>query len=254
MFLKNLIKAATAVVIATFLAMTGSQSASGELATRTIGTKNVPTLYATPNTGEAGFQMVPGGGLFVCKVGSREGVYCPPWQYVDKVVHYAYYAGIDTRLLMAVLYNEQCAWFCPIQHGWLPETVRSWVSGASLGVTNIKEPTFNEVKAAHSVIIGKAQWRDLAYDPDLAIKVAAFKLADIQRELPDRWDANLTRDQLLAMGLNQGAGVMLDFSRNTPPQDQAGSDARWYGDQVAKNWPEIESILCQSGAYRCFNV
>jgi hypothetical protein len=69
-------------------------------------------------------------------------------------------------------------------------------------------------------------------DPTLAIEAAAWHLHDLARQLPATRTRRYTKDELLALGYNTGAGNMRAFARGAKPGVQAQS----YLDNLRENW------------------
>jgi soluble lytic murein transglycosylase-like protein len=75
-------------------------------------------------------------------------------------------------------------------------------------------------------------WTELPDDPALAIEAAAWYLHDLAADLPEHWPARYTRDELLALGYNAGAGSMKEFAGGARP----GAVAQSYLDRLRDNW------------------
>jgi len=135
-------------------------------------------------------------------------------------------AGIEPRLLMAILYNEA---YKPHD----PEFERAWQRqkpDAAFGIANMHRAAFDETKQRHG--FADRRWEELPDDRDLAIEAAAWHLHDLAAQLPAQWPASYTKDELLALGYNTGSGNMLAFARGAHP----GSQAQSYLDRLHANW------------------
>ncbi|QBS43803.1 hypothetical protein [Nocardia sp. CS682] len=146
-----------------------------------------------------------------------------PW--VGSAVKYGNTAGIDPRLVLAIVYNEggyrsdsfieremSYAYDVFIREGG------NLIRPNSLGLTNMKEDTFNELKSKFPAEFSGKNWSDLKEDPDLAIMAATYNLKRIQDqyagEVPDELKEKYTLDQFLAAGYNA--------ERNIPDYFEAG--------------------------------
>ncbi|MEV6555825.1 hypothetical protein AB0M22_08925 [Nocardia sp. NPDC051756] len=146
-----------------------------------------------------------------------------PW--VGSAVKYGNAAGIDPRLVMAIVYNEggyrsdsfieremSYAYDVFIREGG------NLIRPNSLGLTNMKEGTFEDVKRIFRSEFEGKEWSDLKEDPDLAIKAATYNLKRIQDQyvggVPDELKEKYTLDQFLAAGYNA--------ERNIPDYFEAG--------------------------------
>ena len=75
-------------------------------------------------------------------------------------------------------------------------------------------------------------WDELPDDPGLAIEAAAYYLHDLGRQLPAHLSTPLSRDELMALGYNTGAGNMQAFARGV----KVGPQAQTYLDTLHQNW------------------
>lgn len=148
-----------------------------------------------------------------------------PAHFAVQVRKSAKKADINPQLLMAILYNED---YKP----HTPELERSWQRikpDASFGIANMHRAAFNETKRGRFT---KRQWEELPDHPDLAIEAAAWHLHDLANRIPTNRTAELTKDELLALGYNAGAGNMRAFARGAHPGPQAQS----YLNNLHDNW------------------
>ena len=156
-----------------------------------------------------------------------------PADFAAPVVSYARQAGVDPQLLMAILYNESYKPHDPaFQRAWL-----KLKPGAALGIANMHEAAFDQVKAGRS--FADSSWTQLPDDPDLAIEAAAWYLHDLAAQLPAHRTGSLTEDELLATGYNAGASNMLLFARGVQP----GSQAQSYLDTLRQNWAQAGQVI-----------
>jgi soluble lytic murein transglycosylase-like protein len=149
-----------------------------------------------------------------------------PARYAAPVRRYAAAAGIDARLLMAILYNES---YKPHD----PTMERAWQKlhpDAAFGVANMHHSAFDDTKRGRD--FAHRDWTELPDDPDLAIEAAAWYLHDLAHQLPDNWPGRYTRDELLALGYNAGPGSMASFADGAKP----GAVAQGYLDRLHANW------------------
>ncbi|MFE7595326.1 transglycosylase SLT domain-containing protein [Kitasatospora sp. NPDC057512] len=164
-----------------------------------------------------------GGGR--AKPATRRGGYAPA-DYAEPVRRYATEAGVNPQLLMAILYNES---YKPHD----PELERAWQRGkpdASFGIANMHRAAFDDTKPGRP--FASRQWEELPDDRDLAVQAAAWHLHDLAAQLPARPGVSLSRDELVALGYNAGAGNMLAFARGV----KVGSQAQSYLDRLRDNW------------------
>ena len=149
-----------------------------------------------------------------------------PAHYAADTVRYGKQAGIDPQLLMAILYNES---YKPHD----PAFQRSWQKlkpDAAFGIANMHKAAFDDTKRGRD--FADRRWDELPDDPGLAIEAAAYYLHDLDRQLPAHLSTGLSRDELLALGYNTGAGNMQAFARGVKP----GSQAQTYLDTLRSNW------------------
>jgi Transglycosylase SLT domain len=156
-----------------------------------------------------------------------------PARFAPQVRTHAGRAGIHPQLLMAILFNEA---YKP--HDAALE--RAWQKiqpDAAFGIANMHRAAFDEAKRGRD--FADRDWQELPDDPDLAIEAAAWHLHDLARQLPARWSGDYTKDELLALGYNAGAGSMKSFARGARP----GRVAQSYLDRLRDNWPKAAAAL-----------
>ncbi|KNB52368.1 transglycosylase SLT domain-containing protein [Streptomyces caatingaensis] len=140
-----------------------------------------------------------------------------PARFAPQVKRYAREAGVDPVLVMAILYNEA---YKPHDPGF----ERSWQKikpDSAFGIANMHRAAFDETKSGRP--FADRSWFDLPDDPALAVRAAAWYLHDLSRQLPRRVPDGYTRDELLALGYNAGAGNMAAFARGVRPGPQASA-------------------------------
>ncbi|WP_420312771.1 lytic transglycosylase domain-containing protein [Streptomyces sp. YS-B37] len=149
-----------------------------------------------------------------------------PAAYAAQVRTRAQQADVSAQLVMAVLYNEAYKPHDPaLERAW-----QKYKPDAAFGIANMHRATFDEVKKGRD-FAGRS-WDELPDDRDLAIEAEAWYLHDLSAQLPPTWRSSLSRDQLLALGYNTGAGNMLAFAAGTSP----GTQAQSYLDRLHTNW------------------
>ncbi|MEU2303397.1 lytic transglycosylase domain-containing protein [Streptomyces misionensis] len=151
-----------------------------------------------------------------------------PADYAAQVRARARQAGVSARLVMAILYNESYKPHDPsFERAW-----QKYKPDAAFGIADMHRATFDEVKRGRP--FAGRRWEELPDDRDLAIEAEAWYLRDLADRLPAHWAGPYTKDELLALGYNTGAGNMLAFARGATP----GSQARSYLDRLRGNWAE----------------
>ncbi|MEU6219045.1 lytic transglycosylase domain-containing protein [Streptomyces sp. NPDC047022] len=161
-----------------------------------------------------------------------------PADYASQVRAGARKTGVSAQLLMAILYNEA---YKPHD----PDFERAWQKykpDAAFGIANMHRATFDGTKKGRD--FANRRWEELPDDRDLAIEAEAWYLHDLAAQLPAAWSASYSKDELLALGYNAGAGNMLAFARGAAP----GSQARSYLDRLRANWAEAGRAVGVGGA------
>ncbi|MDT0447679.1 transglycosylase SLT domain-containing protein [Streptomyces hesseae] len=149
-----------------------------------------------------------------------------PARFAPQVVKHAGRAKIDAQLLMAILYNES---YKPHD----PALERAWQRmkpDSAFGIANMHKAAFDDTKQGRD--FANRSWDELPDDPELAVEAAAWFLHDLARGLPQKPSGPCTRDELLALGYNAGAGNMSAIARGAKPGPQAQS----YLDRLRANW------------------
>ncbi len=160
-----------------------------------------------------------------------------PTRYGPQVVTYAKKAGVNPRLLMAILYVES---YKPHD----PELERAWQrikKDSAFGIANMHKAAFDEAKRGRD--FANRSWDDLPGNPRLAIEAAAWHLHDLAAQLPAQRSGGHTKDELLALGYNAGAGNMSSFAHGAKPGPQAQS----YLDRLHQNWDKAGEAVKHPG-------
>ncbi|MGI5158844.1 transglycosylase SLT domain-containing protein [Microbispora sp. CA-102843] len=156
-----------------------------------------------------------------------------PAHFAAQVATHAARAGVNPRLLMAILMNESNK-----PHD--PALERAWQKikpDAAFGIANMHKATFDEAKRGRD--FAAREWQELPDDPDLAIEAAAWYLHDLAEHLPAKWPAPYTKNELLALGYNAGPGNMKAFAQGA----ELGQVARSYLERLRGNWPAAEDAV-----------
>ncbi|MGW3170636.1 lytic transglycosylase domain-containing protein [Streptomyces sp. NPDC001153] len=149
-----------------------------------------------------------------------------PADHASQVRARARQAGVSAQLVMAILYNESYKPHDPsFERAW-----QKYKPDAAFGIADMHRATFDEVRRGRD--FAGRRWEELPDDRDLAIEAEAWYLHDLAAELPAHWPVSYTKNDLLALGYNAGAGNMLAFARGAT----LGSRARSYLDQLHQNW------------------
>ncbi|MEV0280691.1 transglycosylase SLT domain-containing protein [Streptomyces sp. NPDC050610] len=160
-----------------------------------------------------------------------------PTRYGPQVVTYAKKAGVNPRLLMAILYVES---YKPHD----PELERAWQrikKDSAFGIANMHKAAFDEAKQGRD--FANRSWQDLPGNPRLAIEAAAWHLHDLAAQLSAQRSGGHTKDELLALGYNAGAGNMAAFARGAKP----GPAAQSYLDRLHQNWDKAGEAVKHPG-------
>ncbi|MGY0502175.1 hypothetical protein ACWZHB_27115 [Nocardia sp. FBN12] len=165
-------------------------------------------------------------------------------------------AGVDPRLVMAIVLNEgadaNLTW--DGHQGELKDWVRrntspfrELVDGGqsnSLGLTNMKEDTFNRVKAEYPAVFANREWSDLANDQTLAVYAAAYNLALIKKrwseKIPPSMKSEYSLNAVLAAGYN-AEGFFGDYVANA----ELGGKATRYAGMSQGSFGRAERIMAK---------
>ncbi|MEU4556729.1 RHS repeat-associated core domain-containing protein, partial [Micromonospora violae] len=178
--------------------------------------------------------------------------------FADQIISAAGRAGIDPRLLLAIILNESRI-FYKYAAGWRLEsdflksvwwrTTGKWKNdlGPSIGIGQMKEGTFKAVQDRHSELSG-SEWSNLKDDDDLAFLATAFLLSDLGKMLPDGDIVNasgtFSRNQMAAYGYNAGDVSMESAARGA-------SMEMVYVSKFNQNYARADNLFCGSGYFVC---
>ncbi|MFD4406444.1 hypothetical protein ACFWPH_27150 [Nocardia sp. NPDC058499] len=182
--------------------------------------------------------------------------------WIQDAVEYGNQAGVDPRLVLTVLYNEGAKrsdtwiedrigshWWDQVREmGNGPRKLIDGGVGMSLGLANIKEDTFNELKAKYPQEFGNASWQDMTEDDSLAIKAVAFSLNRLGKEYAGSADENIveqySRNEYLALSYNAE-----DFLDEYNDMSKVGPEGQNYINMTNENWKIASDLI--DGAYNC---
>ncbi|WP_225725458.1 MULTISPECIES: hypothetical protein [unclassified Nocardia] len=165
-------------------------------------------------------------------------------------------AGIDPRLVMAIVFNEgadaNLTWGGA--QGELKDSIRKSTStfrkmydgkSNSLGLTNMKEDTFNEVKKAFPERFADKNWSDLAKDQELAVKAAAYDLKMVkgkwEAQIPAGMKARYSLNQILAAGYN--AEIYFGGSDGYIAKGDLGTKALAYAEMTMADFMRADKVM-----------
>ncbi|MBU3065995.1 hypothetical protein KO481_31295 [Nocardia sp. NEAU-G5] len=180
--------------------------------------------------------------------------------WIAAAVKYGDAAGIDPRLVMAIVLNEG-ATRTLAGAGEIYDDFRWLTSGLrnnSLGLTNMKEATFNRVKAAFPAQFQGQSWSDLDGNEDLAIKATAYDLRNLQNEYENRIPASMrlqvTPTQFLAAAYNVGEDNP-SYNVNTLINEGKLADhgVAGYANRAQDHYNLANQWMVNSGAYSASN-
>ncbi|MGK8556143.1 hypothetical protein [Nocardia gipuzkoensis] len=167
-------------------------------------------------------------------------------------VKYGNAAGVDPRLVLAIVYNEGADTPQELRAGyeygrWLENFTTDKPNGNSLGLTNIKEPAFNKLKERYPAEFGRHEWSDLMADQHLAIKATAYTLKRLQEKLspkiPSAMKARYSLNEILAAGYN--AEEFFDLTDGYLAKGALGDHASAYVLKAMTSFHRAESVLAK---------
>ena len=172
---------------------------------------------------------------------------------IDYIIKIAAEAGIDPRMLIAILEHEGSGRdLGSFASTYMEENQVGLGLGGSIGIGQVQEAAFNTTVANHAEVFGDAKWYDMIHDDELGMKIAAYHIKDLQSALDAVTFDDATqvrgrsRHELVAYGYNSGGANMLqaatgrnEFVRNS------------YMDKFAHNWKRADRLLCGSSFYQC---
>ncbi|WP_067841865.1 hypothetical protein [Nocardia lijiangensis] len=182
--------------------------------------------------------------------------------WIDDAVKYGNAAGVDPKLVLAIVYNEggnradtpleqagSGFWDAareilnPIREATSPTDM-----GMSLGLTNIKEKTYEELQRAYPKEFGSIPWARVQYDDSVAIMAAAYSLKRIQEQygprVPDEMKEKYNTNEFMAAGYNS-EGAMDDYLR----QADLGPQVKNYLAMNEGSYAKASELI--DGAYTC---
>lgn len=182
--------------------------------------------------------------------------------WIDDAVKYGNAAGVDPKLVLAIVYNEggnradtsleqagSGVWDAtreilnPIREQTTPTGM-----GMSLGLTNIKEGTYEKLQQAYPEEFGSIPWARVQYDDAVAIKAAAYSLKRIQDQygssVPDEMKEKYTTNEFMAAGYNS-EGAMRDYLA----QADLGPQVKNYLKMNEGSYAKASELI--DGAYTC---
>ncbi|MBU3066330.1 hypothetical protein KO481_33025 [Nocardia sp. NEAU-G5] len=125
-------------------------------------------------------------------------------------------------------------------------------AGNSIGLTNMKERQFNEVKNKYPDQFQGKQWSDLVGNDDLALKASAYNLkmltTDAANQALPRVQAGQPLDQFLGSGYN--AWGIVENSKHVADGGSFKPNEIEHGRSTVSVAALADQILCGSGAYR----
>ncbi|MBH0775023.1 hypothetical protein [Nocardia bovistercoris] len=175
------------------------------------------------------------------------------FRWLESSVRHGAEAGIDPRLVMAIVLNEgadsNLTW--DGKQGELKDWLREKTSplregkdgySNSLGLTNMKKETFNRIKDEYPHVFAGREWSDLADDQDLAIQAAAYNLAWIKRKWTDKIPSDMksrySLNEVLAAGYN-AEGFFGDYVK----QGELGHKATMYSKMSRNSFYRAQGLM-----------
>lgn len=189
--------------------------------------------------------------------------------WLPQVVQYASEAGVDPELLYAIMgievnLTQDCiacqnlldfgSWALDNLgvYGSLKSLTGRGDTPPSLGWMNIKADTFYATVNEHPTELAGIAWTDLMGDPEISIKVAAYRLADLGRYADQTatplMKQQFTRNQVIAAMYNtypQGYedGVATHGTLGPRGSTYAATAGRWMS--------QGNTLICHSGVWSC---
>lgn len=124
----------------------------------------------------------------------------------------------------------------------------------SLGLTNMKEAQFDEVKKRYPDEFQGIKWSDVVGNSEVSIKATAYNLTILRDDAASQAIGKVRRrqplNQFLASGYNAGGttGRSLQVATGGNPFLSNEVD---YGQRAMQSYQLADKILCGSGAYKC---
>ncbi|MDO3650375.1 hypothetical protein [Nocardia mangyaensis] len=182
--------------------------------------------------------------------------------WIDDAVAYGNAAGVDPKLVLAIIYNEggnrsdtqlEHAGSGILDAGReignpIREKTNPAGMGMSLGLTNIKENTYNKLQEEYPEEFGSIPWERVQYDDSVAIKAAAYTLKRVQdqygSEVPDTMKEKYSTNDFMAAGYNS-EGAMPDYLA----QGDLGPQVKNYLAMNEGSYQKASELI--DGAYTC---
>ncbi|APE34604.1 hypothetical protein BOX37_12265 [Nocardia mangyaensis] len=182
-------------------------------------------------------------------------------EWIDDAVRYGNEAGVDPRVVLAIVYQEggnRAESALQESASWGYDAFRYITTkprelkdgyGNSLGITNMKEETYNQVREKYPEEFEGKQWALIADDDSLAIKAAAFNLKRVQDlytgRAVDSFREQHSRDEFIAAGYNAEG----HFNKTYLKQGYFGNSAIDYIDRFDVSLKIASDMI--DGAYTC---
>ncbi|MEV0343069.1 hypothetical protein AB0H49_29010 [Nocardia sp. NPDC050713] len=117
-----------------------------------------------------------------------------------------------------------------------------------MGLTNIKEKTYEQLQRDYPEEFGSIRWARLQYDDSAAIMAAAYTLKRIQEQygpfVPDEMKEKYNTNEFMAAGYNS-EGAMEDYSK----QADLGPQVKNYLAMNEGSYAKASELI--DGAYTC---
>ncbi|MGQ4616996.1 hypothetical protein [Nocardia sp. R7R-8] len=118
----------------------------------------------------------------------------------------------------------------------------------SLGLTNIKEKTYQELRKAYPDQFGSIPWARVQYDDSVAIKAAAYTLKRIREQysshVPAQMKEKYNNNDFMAAGYNSEL-AMKDYLK----QAELGPQVKKYLQMNEGSYAKASKLI--DGAYTC---
>jgi RHS repeat-associated protein len=179
---------------------------------------------------------------------------------VDSILRAAEESDIDPFTLFGILSHESSLrqhipGSIVLERGGLVPLGVAGAKNTSLGIGNMQRGAFIETAEKHPELLGGDEpdewdWANLADDNGLAIRAAAFHIADLQKRLRAQVEARTSStaysaQQLIAIGYTAGASSMIS----------AYKTGDRYADTYARNfdgwYDDARHYLCGGGNFKC---
>ncbi|MFC3960385.1 hypothetical protein [Nocardia jiangsuensis] len=182
--------------------------------------------------------------------------------WIDDAVRYGNEAGVDPKQVLAVVFNEggnradtqleqigSGYWDAireilnPIREATSPADM-----GMSLGLTNIKEKTYQQLQEKYPDEFGSIPWERVQYDDSFAIMSATYTLKRIQEQYglraPGEIQEKYSSNDFMAAGYNSELSMESYFQ-----QGDLGPQVKQYLTMNDSSYAKASEII--DGAYTC---